>query len=64
MDRFELAKEFQYIKTKDTIHSLTDPHDLKEMALLLLELNYRLRKALAIAVKDEVPEIFLPQKDF
>ena len=61
MDRYELAREFAYIKAKDEINSLTDPDELKAVALSMLKLNRGLREWIHKLAKQEIPELTLPK---
>ena len=61
MDRFELARHFTYIAHKDELFKMTDPIELKQAAIELLTINYRMRKCLDVLVKDEIPESFIPK---
>ena len=62
MDRYQLAREFEYTKHKDNIYRMTRPDELKEVALGLLKLNYGLREYINSILKEEVPIAHLPSK--
>ena len=44
MDRFQLARHFAFIKAQEEINSLSDPEQLKEVALGMLRMNVGLRE--------------------
>ena len=56
MDRYALAREFELVKMLDNIQLITDPGELKEVALGLAKLNYGLREYIAQRIEAEIPE--------
>ena len=50
-----MAREFELVKMLDSIQTITDPCELKEIALGLAKLNYGLREYIAQAVETEIP---------
>ena len=60
MDRYELSREFAYIRARDEINNLTDPAQLKEVAIGMLKINAGLREyihklAAEIPVTEKLP---------
>ena len=62
MDRYRLAREFDYTVHKDNINRLTEPAELKEVALGLLQLNYGLREYVSEILQNEMPAMDWPPK--
>lgn len=62
MDRYQLAREFEYTKHKDNINRITQPDELKQVALGLLKLNYGLREYINNLLHEEVPAAYLPKR--
>ena len=62
MDRYQLAREFEYTRLKDNITRMSDAADLKIVALDLLKLNYGLREYVNSLLKEEVPAAYLPER--
>ena len=56
MDRYALAREFELVKMLDNIQLITDPRELKEVALGLAKLNYGLREYIAQSIEAEIPK--------
>ena len=54
MDRFQLARHFAFIKAKDEINKLTDPDQLKEVAIGMLKMNVGLREYIHRMAKEEI----------
>ena len=54
MDRFQLARHFAFIKAKDEINSLTDPSELKEVAIGMLKMNMGLREYIHRMAREEI----------
>ena len=55
MDRYALAREFEFTRDKDEIQRMTDIDELKSVAVGLLKLNYGLRAFIASEVRRRVP---------
>lgn len=62
MDRYELARHFAFIKAKDEINRLTDPDQLKEVAIGMLKMNVGLRDYIHRMAKMEIEQTHLPPK--
>ena len=56
LDRYQLASEFHKVKMSDQIKRIDNLEDMREVALGLWELNYRLRTVINHRVKAEVPK--------
>ena len=44
MDRYELSREFAFVRARDEINKLEDPAQLKEVAIGMLKINRGLRE--------------------
>lgn len=55
MDRYALAREFEFTCEKDEIQRMDDIDELKLVAVGLLKLNYGLRSFIAAEVAKRVP---------
>ena len=64
MDRYELAREFAFIRARDEINNLTDPAQLKEVAIGMLKINVGLREYIhKLAAEIPVTEKLPPKPD-
>tara|TARA_R100001443_G_scaffold70437_1_gene78724 strand:+ start:1153 stop:1344 length:192 start_codon:yes stop_codon:yes gene_type:complete len=62
MDRYQLAREFEFTKLKDNINRISDADELKVVALELLQLNFGFREYINTLLKEEVPIAHLPER--
>ena len=63
MDRYELAREFAFIKAREEINKLEDPAQLKEVAIGMLKINVGLREYIhKLAAELPVTEHLPPKK--
>lgn len=60
MDRFQLSREFEFVKACDEITRIRDVEEAKSIAIDLLRLNRSYRESIAAMVKAEIPERLLP----
>jgi HAMP domain-containing protein len=60
VDRFALSREFSMLQQIDEIRRIEDADELRMLAINLLRLNRGLRESLAVMVREEIPEIKLP----
>ena len=60
MDRFQLAREFDFIRQCDEIQKIRDLGEAKDLAITLLRLNRSMRETVAAMVKQEIPVHQLP----
>ena len=56
MDRFALAREFEFHRQCDEIHRIGDLKEAKDLAITLLRLNRAMRETVAAIAKSEIPE--------
>lgn len=60
MDRYQLSREFEMILQCERIRHIDDIEALRQLAVNLVRQNRGLRESLAAVLKDEVPEVKLP----
>ena len=56
MDRYAMAREFEKVKLKDQIQRIDDIDGLRQLAVDLTELNYRLKEVIASQVLERIPQ--------
>ena len=56
MDRFALAREFEFVRQCDEIQKIRDLSEAKDLAITLLRLNRAMRETVAAIAKSEIPE--------
>ena len=56
MDRFQLARHFDFIRQCDEIQRMRDIGEVKDLAITLLRLNKGIRESVEAMLKAEVPE--------
>ena len=56
MDRFALAREFDFVRQCDEIQKIRDLSEAKDLAITLLRLNRAMRETVAAIAKSEIPE--------
>ena len=56
MDRFALAREFDFVRQCDEIQKIRDLGEAKDLAITLLRLNRAMRETVAAIAKSEIPE--------
>ena len=61
MDRYALSREFTMLQHIEEIRRIEEIEELRGLAINLLRLNRGLRESLAVMVRDEIPEIKLPE---
>ena len=60
MDRYALAREFEFVRQCDEIQKIRDLDEAKRLAITLLRLNRAMRETVAVMVNDEIPLKSLP----
>ena len=60
VDRYALAREFDFIRQCDEIQKIRDLSEAKDLAITLLRLNRSMRETVAAMVKQEIPIHQLP----
>ena len=60
MDRYALAREFEFVRQCDEIQKIRDLGEAKRLAITLLRLNRAMRETVAVMVNDEIPLKSLP----
>ena len=60
MDRYALARHFEYICDCDDIQRIDDLQEAKNTAIGLLRQNRAMRELMAELIKLEIPEVSLP----
>ena len=60
MDRFQMSREFEFVRQCDEIHRIEDLGKAKDLAITLLRLNRSMRETVAAMVKSEIPLHQLP----
>lgn len=56
MDRFALARHFEFVRQCDEIQRMRDIGEVKDLAITLLRLNKGIRESVAAMLKAEIPE--------
>ena len=56
MDRYQLAREFDFVRQCDEIQKIRDLSEAKNLAITLLRLNRAMRETVAAIAKSEIPE--------
>jgi hypothetical protein len=56
VDRYQLAREFEFVRQCDEIHRIRDLDEAKKLAITLLRLNRCMRETVAAVTKSEIPE--------
>jgi hypothetical protein len=56
MDRFQMSREFEFVRQCDEIHRIGDLKEAKDLAITLLRLNRAMRETVAAIAKSEIPE--------
>ena len=60
VDRFSLARHFEFVRQCDEIQKMRDIGEIKDLAITLLRLNKGMRESVAAMVKQEIPIHQLP----
>jgi hypothetical protein len=60
MDRFALARHFEFVRQCDEVIKMEDVEQVKDLAITLLRLNKAMRETVAAMVKSEIPLHQLP----
>jgi len=60
MDRFQMSREFEFVRQCQEIYEINDLEQAKSLAITLLRLNRAMRETVAAMVKSEIPEVSLP----
>ena len=55
MDRYQLAREFEFVRQCDEIHRIETLKEAKDLAITLLRLNRAMRETVAAIAKSEIP---------
>ena len=61
MDRYQLSREFEMVLQCERIRRTDDIEALQRLAINLVRMNRGLRESLSAVVKEEIPEIKLPE---
>ena len=56
MDRYALAREFEFVRQCDAVQNTDNIEELRAMAIELLRLNRGLREMYAVMAKAEIPD--------
>ena len=56
MDRYQLARHFDFVRQCDEIQKIRDLSEAKNLAITLLRLNRAMRETVAAIAKSEIPE--------
>jgi hypothetical protein len=56
MDRYALARHFEFCRQCDEIHRIENLKEAKDLAITLLRLNRAMRETVAAMAKSEIPE--------
>jgi hypothetical protein len=56
VDRYALARHFDFVRQCDEIQKIRDLDEAKRLAITLLRLNRAMRETVAAMVKSEIPE--------
>jgi len=62
LNRYELSREFAFIRARDEINKLEDPAQLKEVAIGMLKINVGLREYIHKLAADIPVTQHLPSK--